>query len=313
MPSLSGFSDNPFRSRSDLVRGAISIVSALEPYKSEGKARIKLPIATAAGFDDVAAQLEGFARPLWAVPLLLKENVKANVQFHSWILGLEAGTNPSSPEYWGDLEDFDQRMVEMESISFALLCNGDAFLGPLGEQARKNLANWLGQVNQHCMPQTNWLWFRVFANLALVKRFGVSRDEVKDQIEADFKTLESFRIGDGWSSDGLWADERKQADYYSGSFAIQFAQLLYARFAGDEDETRAEQFRRLAKEFGASFWRYFDHDGILPKSQNRDSYKRLTVLPRRRHSLRSEHDLSLRIRRLLVSHGMRQRPATGAL
>ncbi|PLB44153.1 hypothetical protein P170DRAFT_458846 [Aspergillus steynii IBT 23096] len=261
MPPLPGFSDNPFRSRSDLVRAATSIVSALEPYKSKGKARIKLPIATAAGFDDVAAQLEGFARPLWVVPLMLNESIGNNAHLNTWIEGLETGTDPDSPEYWGDLTDFDQRMVEMESIAFALLCNGDTFLGPLSAQAKTNLATWLGQINQHRMPQNNWLWFRIFVNLALVKALGIERDEVQEQMDADFETLESFQIGEGWSSDGLWGDERKQADYYSGSFAIHFAQLLYVRFVGDEDKTRVDEYRRHAKEFGKVFWRYFDLNG----------------------------------------------------
>ncbi|KAK1145247.1 hypothetical protein N8T08_004400 [Aspergillus melleus] len=239
MPPLDGFSDNSFQSRPDIVRAAASIVSALEPYKSKGKARVKLPIATAAGFDDVAAQLEGFARPLWAVPLLLNEEIENSAHFESWIQGLVTGTDPESPEYWGDLDDVDQRMVEMESIAFALLSNGNAFLGSMSERAKRNLATWLRQVNSR----------------------RVSRDDVQDQIDADFTTLDSFGIGEGWSSDGLWGNERKQADYYSGSFAIQFAQLLYIRFVGDEDPTRCEKYRRQAQEFGGIFWRYFDNDG----------------------------------------------------
>ncbi|KAH8425147.1 glycoside hydrolase family 154 protein [Aspergillus melleus] len=261
MPPLDGFSDNSVRSRPDLVRAATSIICALEPYKSKGKARIKLPVATAAGFDDVAAQLEGFARPLWVVPLLLNEEIENSAHLESWIQGLVTGTDPESPEYWGELEDVDQRMVEMESIAFALLSNGNAFLGPMSERAKENLANWLRQINSRRMPQNNWLWFRIFVNIALVKVLGVSRDDVQHQIDADFRTLDSFKIGEGWSSDGLWGDERKQADYYSGSFAIQFAQLLYVRFVGDEDPTRCEEYRRQAQEFGSIFWRYFDNDG----------------------------------------------------
>ncbi|KAL5362694.1 hypothetical protein BJX96DRAFT_186325 [Aspergillus floccosus] len=261
MPPLPGFTDNPFQSRSDLVRAAIALVSALEPYKSKDKARIKVPVATGAGFDDTAAQLEGFARPLWVVPLLFGESTGENVDLSSWIQGLEAGTDANSSDYWGDLGDRDQRMVEMESIAFALLVKPDIFLGSMSDSSKRNLVNWLSQINGHAMPQNNWLWFRVFVNLVLVKRLGVSRDMAQHQIDADLRKLDSFRIGEGWSSDGLWGDERKQADYYSGSFAIQFAQMLYVRFTGDEDKARAEEYRNLAKEFGATFWRYFDPTG----------------------------------------------------
>ncbi|KAL2859350.1 hypothetical protein BJX68DRAFT_276704 [Aspergillus pseudodeflectus] len=261
MPPLRGFSDNTFETRSDLVRAAVALLSALEPHKSKDKARIKISVATAAGFDETAAQLEGFARPLWVVPFLLNELLGGTVGLESWIAGLIVGTDPGSSEYWGDLSNFDQRMVEMESIACALLARPDSIIGNLDDRAKTNLANWLRQINHNKMPQNNWLWFRVFVNLALVKVLNVPREELQGQINEDLMILDSFQLGEGWSSDGLWGDERKQADYYSGSFAIQFAQLLYIRFASDEDETRTEMYRQSARQFGASYWRYFDKDG----------------------------------------------------
>lgn len=264
MPPLPGFSDNPFETRSDLVHAASAILSALEPYKSKFHARIKLPVATAAGFDGTAAQLEGFARPLWLVPFLAGEVQDLNLD--SWVDGLQAGTDPDSSEYWGDLRDFDQRMVEMESIAVALLARPHIYLKRMSEISKGNLVKWLSQMNDHKMPQNNWLWFRVFVNLALTKTLGVPRENVQGQITSDLDILETFQLGDGWSSDGLWNEERKQADYYSGSFAIQFAQLLYIRFT-PEDTLRAEQYRRSARAFGSDFWRYFDPKGtshLLP-------------------------------------------------
>ncbi|KAL2841719.1 hypothetical protein BJY01DRAFT_256933 [Aspergillus pseudoustus] len=261
MSPLQGFTDNPFETRSDLVRAAVSLLSALEPYKSKCNARIKIHSATAAGFDETAAQLEGFARPLWVVPFLLNESASGIVDFESWIHGLKAGTDPKSAEYWGDLGDFDQRMVEMESIACALLAKPDSIIQSFSDEQKTNLTNWLRQINHNRMPQNNWLWFRVFVNLALVKSLGVLQDELQAQIDQDLKTLDSFQLGEGWSSDGQWGAERKQADYYSGSFAIQFAQLLYIRFAGNEDEARTEMYRQSARDFGATFWRYFDQHG----------------------------------------------------
>ncbi|KAL4905646.1 hypothetical protein BDW74DRAFT_185161 [Aspergillus multicolor] len=261
MPPLPGFSDNPFETRANLVLAANSLLSALEPYKSASNARIRLPVATAAGFDETAAQLEGFARPLWVVPYLLDEIPTGKLNLQSWIEGLKSGTDPESPEYWGDLGDFDQRMVEMESIAVALLAKPEAFLKSMRDGQRRNLTAWLRQINDHRMPQNNWLWFRVFVNLALIKSLAIPRTELQSQIDADLRILDTFEICEGWSSDGSWGDERKQADYYSGSFAIQFAQLLYIRYAGDEDPTRAEKYRQSAQEFGAVFWRYFNPDG----------------------------------------------------
>ncbi|GMG36074.1 unnamed protein product [Aspergillus oryzae] len=216
MPALPGFTDNPFETRSDLVRATGALLSPLEQYKSPQKAFIKLSTDTAAGFDEVSAQLEGFARPLWAIASLLAPASSADsvgLDLKSWACGLRAGTNPASSEYWGDLGDFDQRMVEMESIAYALLVAPAAFLSGMDAVARENLETWLCQINGRQMPQNNWRWFRVLVNLAL-------GSQEEDVVVQDLNLLDSFDLGEGWSSDGLWGDERKQADYYSGSFAI---------------------------------------------------------------------------------------------
>ncbi|KAJ0142295.1 hypothetical protein CTA2_1422, partial [Colletotrichum tanaceti] len=273
MPPLPGFSDNPFRSRADVVRAAAALLRPLERYKSPGKARIRLATGTAAGFDEVSAQLEGFARPLWAVADLLGEEGGVRVaeddssssssflNLGSWAQGLVAGTDPESEEYWGDVGDIDQRMVEMESIAFALLVAPEQFLSACDEAAKGRLRGWLGGINGRAMPRSNWLWFRVLVNLASVRALGAAMaGEVRASMDRDLEVLDSFYLGQGWSSDGLWGDERKQADYYSGSFSIQFAQLLYVRFAVGDGE-RVERYRQQAREFALGFWRYFDVDG----------------------------------------------------
>jgi hypothetical protein len=271
MPPLPSFSDNPFRTRTDLIRASLSLLQPLEPYKSTSGARIKITTGTGAGFSETAAQLEGFARPLWVVADLLRlQSTDAvtdpglqytNVRLASWIAGLKVGTDPNSPEYWGDVFDFDQRAVEMESIAYALLTWPDLFNFAGDDQARVNLTRWLRQINHSKVPQSNWLWFRVLVNLALTKVLGVPLSEVQEHIDSSLQTLDTFYLGDGWSSDGLWCDERKQVDYYSGSFAIQFAQLLFVRFAPKYDIERTKRYKKEARQFAGAFWRYFGPDG----------------------------------------------------
>lgn len=121
MSPLSGFSDNAFQTRDDMLRGAASLLNTLQPYKSPCGARIKLSTATGTAFDEISAQLEGFARPLWVVADLLAmkdEHLVDHLDLSSWVRGLEAGTDPRSDTYWGAVGNHDQRMVEMVSISF---------------------------------------------------------------------------------------------------------------------------------------------------------------------------------------------------
>lgn len=271
MPALLGFTGNPLRTRDDVARAAAALIAPLHPYKSPSGARVRLPVETAAGFDDVAAQLEGFARPLFAAaPLLLARGAGlANPPgidpgLDTWVAGLLHGVDPEHPDYWGPIGHIDQRMVEVESISFALLLVPDAFLRAADADARAKLATWLSGINARRMPENNWRWFRVFANLAIARVLGVPDDDEGTRarrLHEDLALLDSFDIGDGWSSDGAWGDERRQADYYSGSFAMQFAPLLYAYFVGDDDLDRTRRYRARAAEFAGKYWRYLAADG----------------------------------------------------
>ncbi|KAI8935138.1 hypothetical protein NX059_007732 [Plenodomus lindquistii] len=265
MPPLPGFSDNPFQTHTDFKTACLSLLRALKPYQSPGGARIKLPLETGTHFDDIAAQLEGFARPLWAIGTLMHADILSPEEkkelVDPYVRGLANGTDPNHAEYWGPVVLRDQRMVEMEIISFALLAAPDAMFNAQEEKAKYNITAWLKTINGKDFPTTNWLWFRVMTNLALIKVCGVPRGDVVDAMKADLDLMERFYLGDGWAADGIWSEDGRQADYYSGSFAIQFSQLIYARFAEDLDPERCERFRDRAVEFAGTFWRYFDGNG----------------------------------------------------
>lgn len=292
MPPLSGFSDNSLRTRQDVVRATEAFLKPLLDYFSAAGARVRLPVGSGAHFDETAAQLEGFARPLWAIGALLMSGEPNRDLVHPWIDGLETGSDPDHPEYWGTIKDYDQRMVEAGMISFSLLAAPRALLWDrLSAKAQKNLVTWLLGMYGKQIPQANWLWFRVFVSLALIHVAGVDTSEIRSQMKTDLEQLDRFYLIDGWSSDGLWRSAEldheewkllqnegrangirsgRSADYYSGSFAIQFSQLLYVRFAGDLDIPRAERYRQHAREFGAGFWRFFDAEGRFACFNRRD-------------------------------------------
>ncbi|EEY17120.1 conserved hypothetical protein [Verticillium alfalfae VaMs.102] len=213
MAPLPGFTGNPFRSRADMVGAASAFINPLHPHKSASGARIRLPIETAAGFDDVAAQLEGFARPLFAVaPLLMTEaTAQEDPKLLTWVHGLSNGVDPLHPEYWGAIGHVDQRMVETESISFTLLSNPDIVLNAMSETARNNLVAWLSGMNGKRMPENNWRWFRVLSNLALTKVLGVPASDVQAQVDEDFRHAGFIlrRRGDGAATaSGAMAERR---------------------------------------------------------------------------------------------------------
>lgn len=114
MPNPSRFVDNPFDSRSQFQDACVSLLESLKPYQSDGGARIALPIATGTHFDATAAQLEGFARPLWAVASLVRGNCLTEEEtkelVEPYVRGLANGTDPCHPEYWGPVGNKDQSM-----------------------------------------------------------------------------------------------------------------------------------------------------------------------------------------------------------
>lgn len=112
-------------------------------------------------------------------------------------------------------------------------------------------------TNQHQTPRR--LWFRVFANLGLAK---VGAAYSSSRLESDIKHLNTFYRGSGWSNDGPAG--YTQMDYYSGSFAIQYLQLLYAQLVDDwdnRDPERAAEFRSRAQQYALDFAYYFDERG----------------------------------------------------
>lgn len=156
------------------------------------------------------------------------------------------------------MEDLDQRMVESCPIGYTLAIAGKDFWDPLSDKEKKNVSDWIGSMNPKEMPNTNWLWFRVFANLGLK---ASNAPYSQERLEADMDHLDTFYRGDGWSNDG--PEGYTQMDYYSGSYAIQYLQLLYSKLAADTDPKRAEEYRNRAKMYALDFVHYMAPDGHL--------------------------------------------------
>ncbi|OTB18948.1 hypothetical protein K445DRAFT_364215 [Daldinia sp. EC12] len=232
-----------------------TLLDPLEPFFSPLKARVKCPGATAVRFDQTASEVEGICRPLWGLACLLA----GGGEYHGtewWIQGIKSGTDPENPEYWGYPRDNDQRMVEMCPLGYALAV-APVIWQSFNEKERENVENWLGNsINEKNMPNTNWLWFRVFANLGLKKNGGKFSQE---RLDRDIEHLNTFYRGGGWSNDG--PEGIHQMDYYSSSFAIQFLQLLYAKLAGEDDPARAEEFKKRAQQVALDLIHYYDNEG----------------------------------------------------
>ncbi|WZL81590.1 DUF2264 domain-containing protein [Vallitaleaceae bacterium 9-2] len=228
------------------------LVEPLIKYYSSENANLVLG-TTAAAYGNDIGKMEGFSRILWGFVPFLYGGGSNDELLSIYQNGLKNGVRQDSKEYWGDISDFDQRMVEMAAISYALLMLPEYFWEGLDQEAKENLSKWLYTINLYDMPKTNWQFFRVLTNLALK---SVGENYSKEQISKGVALYESFYLGNGWYSDG----DRPQKDYYT-SFAIHYYCLLYSKFMQDEEPDRCSLYKERASFFSKTFIYWFDDEG----------------------------------------------------
>ena len=227
----------------------------LLPLYSEGGARLHLG-DTGVTYPGRTIEMEAFSRPLWALAPFWTGGGRADDFLRIYRKGLVSGTDPESPEYWGDPNDYDQLFVEMAALACAILETPESVWEPLTDAEKANLAKWLDTINHHDLPGCNWLLFRVLVNLAL-DSVGMPCDMAR--AAADMAEVDKWYVADGWYSDGP-ADIKPQKDYYN-PWAIQYYTVLYSVFAAKSDPARAALYRDRVTKFGQQFARWFDENG----------------------------------------------------
>ena len=226
------------------------ILEPIKPFYRGGKVCFS---QHSAWYDDISADMEAFARPLWGLVPMWAGGGEAEDFRKLYIDGFTAGADRENDGFWGDCHERDQRFVEMASIAYGLIFAKDKLYDALTGDAQKNLVNWLYTINDHDVCDSNWIFFRVLVNIAL-KKIGEKYSE--ERLQHDLERLDEFYISDGWYKDGV----RGQKDYYI-PFAFHFYGLVYAIAMGDEDTARAEKYKARACEFAKDFIYWFDEDG----------------------------------------------------
>ncbi len=240
------------KSRQDFADVMFGILNPLKKYYTEEKAWLKVG-HTSAHYPDSAAWMEGFSRPLWGLGSYFAGGSDDAEWEAIYRKGLAAGSDPNGPEYWGDCVPYDQMFVEMAAIAFNLLWVPEKIYEPLSETEKRNLINWLSQINVNPCYSCNWRFFHILVNVAL-KKLGEKYDA--EGMEESLKFIEDCYVGDGWYLDGI----NGQADYYV-PFGMHFYGIVYSMFMMEEDPERCKRFIDRAMEFGKDFAYWFAEDG----------------------------------------------------
>jgi hypothetical protein len=211
------------------------------------------PGDTGAVYDDAAAGLEGFCRPLWAVlACAARGEPLPGTDILSQAVG--AGVDPSHMDFWGEFVRDDQRCVEMGALGWALAEAPDAFWNGLEDQARDEFVRWISQINRVTnLPANNWRFFRILVNLGLR---AVDRPHSEECLETDLALIEGCYLGDGWYSDGRGA----QRDYYV-AMAMHFYGLLIAALNPPGLGDYTARYRERARLFASDYIQWFVPDG----------------------------------------------------
>lgn len=203
---------------------AVDSYDALFRYFVGGWARYRSPLGAVAHYPGWRSwsgrhvdALEGFARimPLFAawvhggrapeIRLASGESVNLAAAFRA---GLLAGTDPASGEYWGDIRDRDQRIVEAADIALALWLFRDTVWQELTAAQRAQVARWLSQVDGRRTHDNNWHLFVVLVERVL-HTLGLPITD--SSARRRYARVKEFYRGDGWFSDG----EHGSFDYYN--------------------------------------------------------------------------------------------------
>lgn len=239
-------------SKHDFQRCLEKLINPLKPYYTEGRAGMKCGF-TGVSYGEEAARFEAFTRPLWGLAPLWGGNGTIPDFHEIYLEGIVHGTDPKHEEYWGDFTDFDQKIVDVAPIALALILAPEKIWSLLSEDERRNLSDWLYQVNSVKCCNNNWHFFSVLVNLGL-KNVGVNYD--KEHLRATLERIDTFYIGNGWYSDGNTC----QRDYYI-AFAMHFYGLIYAKVMEAEEPEYSRRLKERAMLFAKDFIYWFDADG----------------------------------------------------
>jgi len=242
---------NPIITKADMQEALRQLVHPLKPHYSKGRARLKLGI-TGVHYGPSIAEVEGFSRVLWGIVPYLAGGGE-DEHWELCLEGIRNGTNPEHLEYWGEVADYDQRLVEMAAFGYGLSLIPERIWGPLNESERSNLYQWLNQINVHPCYDCNWLFFNVLVNMGF-RKAGLSYDA--EQLERNLRRIDDFYLSEGWYSDGVGG----HIDYYV-PFAFHYYGLMYASLMGGEDPVRSHLFKERAGQFAGEFIHWFAADG----------------------------------------------------
>jgi hypothetical protein len=223
--------------------------------------------------DKQADRLESFARPLLLASFYLQselENGAAAAPTNSnpaafrqriaqWFReGLVAGSDATSPHYWGPDASYHQHHVEMGLLAIALQIAERDLWAPLARAEKDRVARWFATCRGGGIVNNNHLFMSVHI-LEFLGKHGYAHRTDRAVINAHLNQLETMHRGGGWFEDGI----NQAFDHYN-AYAFHFYGLMWARLHGHSDPPRAQRWRDWARLFVGDYQHFFAASGEHP-------------------------------------------------
>jgi hypothetical protein len=123
--------------------------------------------------------------------------------------GILAGTDPTSGGYWGQIRNWDPRIVETADVARILWMTRAQIWQQLDRPQQAQVAAWLQQVMGKQTPDNVWLLFPVTVDVVL-RSLGVANPGADPAWNPNYQRFKQNYLGNGW-----FADPPSGADFYN--------------------------------------------------------------------------------------------------
>ncbi len=147
--------------------------------------------------------LEGFARtaPLLAAWIYSKRE-GSNERVEMLRTGILNGVDPHSSEYWGEVRDYDQRIVEAADIARVLWLTRARIWDGLRPEQQQMISKWLLSATTKHTPLNNWILFPVVVSVVLASLNGEEpTGALLARAHAAFADYRKYQLDQGWFYD----------------------------------------------------------------------------------------------------------------
>jgi hypothetical protein len=117
--------------------------------------------------------------------------------------GILNGVDPKSRDYWGDIGDNDQRIVEAADIARTLWLTRASIWDRLSDAEKLQVTRWLLQSAKATTPQDNWILFPIIVDLVLARLNAPAQEaDLMARAQREFTRYKRLYLESGWFTDG---------------------------------------------------------------------------------------------------------------